>query len=311
MEEKRNIISSQARLSALAGMMFFGPFMKNSIKVDWELSAEEKDFILWYAKLWSINIVFLVIAIIAAILDFIFKNWILTQITTISSYILFWLICLSSFLCALWLWLWWENESIIQNIQNKWLLLKSFLPIINFYMWFKQDNYTKTYRWLKESIFLWSLFIFCTLLFWNSIWMIILIFIGARLFLLLFNVDIVPLSIKRAINSLFSCNLSEVSAYRYSYVFSKINNRDYATTLQSEKEKHTQWQKFWLWMIVQYVLFFGLMFLLYRWIDISINQITLWVAIALWFVRDLIFYSRKWTFLRIPVISEIVSFVFK
>ena len=45
MEEKKNIISSQTKLSAIAGMMFFAPFVKNNMKSDSSISEEEKDFL--------------------------------------------------------------------------------------------------------------------------------------------------------------------------------------------------------------------------------------------------------------------------
>jgi hypothetical protein len=41
-ETQKNNISSQTKLSALAGMMFFAPLVKNSIKSDSKYSEEEK-----------------------------------------------------------------------------------------------------------------------------------------------------------------------------------------------------------------------------------------------------------------------------
>jgi hypothetical protein len=45
METTKTIISSEAKLSAIAGMMFFAPFVKKRIKSDTLLSEEEKSFI--------------------------------------------------------------------------------------------------------------------------------------------------------------------------------------------------------------------------------------------------------------------------
>ena len=44
MESEKNIISSDSKLSAIAGVMFFAPFVKNMIKSDF-FSDYEKDFI--------------------------------------------------------------------------------------------------------------------------------------------------------------------------------------------------------------------------------------------------------------------------
>ena len=43
---QRNNISSQTKLSALAGMMFFAPLVKNNIKSDPKYSEEEMGFIM-------------------------------------------------------------------------------------------------------------------------------------------------------------------------------------------------------------------------------------------------------------------------
>jgi hypothetical protein len=44
MDTQRNNISSQAMLSAVVGMMFFAPLLKNSVNNS-DFSEEEKDFI--------------------------------------------------------------------------------------------------------------------------------------------------------------------------------------------------------------------------------------------------------------------------
>jgi undecaprenyl pyrophosphate phosphatase UppP len=80
--------------------------------------------------------------------------------------------------------------------------------------------------------------------------------------------------------------------------------------LQTRKQQYIQWQTFWIWIILQYVLFIGILFLLYRWINISLYNATIFIAVMLWVLRVIIFYKDKWTFLRIPVISEITSLVF-
>ena len=49
METERNIISWEAKLSAIAGVMFFAPFVKNKIKSE-EFSEEERNFYIDEAK---------------------------------------------------------------------------------------------------------------------------------------------------------------------------------------------------------------------------------------------------------------------
>jgi len=50
MESQTNNISSQAKLSAIAGMMFFAPFVKKNINNP-KFSDKEKEFILSYARI--------------------------------------------------------------------------------------------------------------------------------------------------------------------------------------------------------------------------------------------------------------------
>lgn len=310
METERNIISSEAKLSAVAWVMFFAPFVNNRIKEESDFTEWEKSFIKWYVQVWYINLIFLIINILTALLYTSRDNFILYWIMTISSFAVFIISVFSLFACANDLSMRKEDEAIMQNIQNKWQLLKSYTPIINFVLWFRQGNYNVPYRRLKESILLRTFFIFWTLLLGNSFWLWILIIIFVRIILLLLNIDIVPMSMKKGLNSLFSCNPSEMVAYIFAPIVSKIKNVDYETVLKARKLWYFQWQNFWIWIIIQYVLFWGLMFLLYRDIIISTDQILLFIAIVLWIIRIVIFYVNKKTILKIPIFSELVSLVF-
>jgi hypothetical protein len=57
-----------------------------------------------------------------------------------------------------------ENETLMQNIQHKEQVIKAYTPVLNFILWFRQENYSMPYRWLKESILLRTVFVFGTLL---------------------------------------------------------------------------------------------------------------------------------------------------
>ena len=309
METEKNIISSDAKLSAIAGVMFFAPFVKNRIKSE-EFSEDEISFINGYVQVWFLNLIFLVIVLIAAITSTFEASRILTWIITIWSFAIYIISAFSAFACANDLSMRGPNESVNQNIQHKWLLLKSYTPIMNFILRFRQENYNMPYRRLKESILLRTFFIFWTLLLWNSFWMWVLIIIAVRVILLLINIDIVPLSMKKTINSLFSCNPWEIFAYFFAPIVSKIKKIDYETILQTQKQWYAQWQNFWIWIIIQYILFIGIIFLLYRTIRISLDNVVLFIAMLLRIMRVILFYIRKKTALKIPILSEIVSLMF-
>lgn len=310
METENNIISSDAKLSAIAGLLFFAPFVKNRIKSE-DFTEYEKNFVYWYIQIWFLNLIFLAIVAIVVLINIFESSRIFTWIANIWSFAIYIISVFSIFACANGLPMRSSNESINQNIQHKWQVLKSYVPILNFILWFRQENYNMPYRRLKESILLRTLFIFGTLLLGNSFWMWILIIIIVRIVLLLLNIDIVPLSMKKAINATFSCNPWEMFAYIFAPILSKIRKFDYETILQARKQWYMQWQNFWIWIIIQYILFIGILVLLYRWINVLLDNIILFIAAIMRIVRVMIFFIHKKTILRIPVLSELVSLIFR
>ena len=311
MESQQNNISSQTMLSAIVGMMFLAPVINNNIKNNSDFSQEEKEFISWYIKVWYINLLFLIIVLVSTLLSMFYVYPILSWIITIGSLCVFIITTVSLFACISSINMRKSDEKIITDIQHKGQILKTYIPFYNFVLWFRQENYNMPYRWLKESILLRTIFIFWTLLLWNYVWIGILLVILVRILLLMMNVDIIPLSIKKAINSLFSCNPWEIIAYLFSIIISKFKNAEYETILQSRKLSYTQWQSFWIGIIIQYLAFIAILYFIHRNnIDISWIQIIILIATILWIFRVIIFYKYKKTFLKIPILSEIISLVF-
>jgi len=312
MESQESIISSHAMTSAIAGMMFFAPFIKKNLDSDPILTTEDKNFIMWYLQVWYANLAFLIIVLVSTLLNLFWVNSILSWISTIWSFAVFIITIFSLFGCINRLSMRGENESIMQSIPQKGQVFKSFMPILNFSIRFRKDNYNMPYRWLKESVFLWTFFIFGTLILGQSFGVGILIIIAARMIMLLLNIDIIPLSMKKELNSRFTCNPGELMAYLSAPVISKLKKIDYNTVLQKQKDKYVQWQSFWIGAILQYVLFFGALYLLHHemlYIARS-DKIILLVAIVFRLVRVIMFYAHKKSLLRIPILSEFTSLVF-
>lgn len=310
METEQNIISSEAKLLSIAWVMFFALFVKNNIKPDSWFTEEELKFIRWYLQVWYVNLIFLAIVLIASLSNLFLVNGILSRITTIWGIAIFIITVFSIFACANDLTMWNENESLTQKIQHKWLVLKAYTPILNFILRFRQENYNMPYRWLKESILSRTSFIFWTLLFGNSFGMGMLIIIFVRLILLMLNIDVIPLTMKKTINSVFSCNPWEIFAYVFAPIVAKLKKGDYDMILQARKQWYAQWQSLWVWIIIQYILFIGAIVLLYRNIDISLDNIILFIAMVLWIIRVVLFFIHKKTLLKIPILSEIISLIF-
>lgn len=310
MESSNNNISWEVMLSSIVGLMFFAPLVEKNIKFDSSFTQEEKDFITWYIQVWYVNLAFLIIVLLTTFINIFWIQPYLSRVITIWSIVIYIITIFSIITCANSVSMRNSNEKAVQKIQNKWQILKSYIPIINFYLWFCQEDYDTIYWWLKESILLRTIFIFGTLLFWVSFWLWILIIIVFRVLLLLLNVDFVPISIKKFINNTFSCNPEEIFAYISSNIKSKINKIEYTTVLQTNKLSYKQWQDFWIWILIQYILFIGIVFLLYRWFNLSIWNILILIALLLGILRVVIFYLNKKKFLKIPILSELVSLVF-
>ena len=311
MDTTKNNISPQAMLSAVAGLMFFAPFVKRNVNNDSSFNDEEKDFVMWYIQVWFVNLTFLVIVLITTLINMFLVRPYLSWIINIWSIAIFIISIFSIVSCANSLSMRKSDEKIVYNIQHKDQILKSYTPILNFSLRFRQNDYSMPYRWLKESVLLRTCFIFWTLLLWSSFWLWILVIILVRFILLLLNVDIIPLSMKKAINNSFSCNPWEMFAYMFAPIVSKLKKSDYKTVLQERKSQYAQWQKFGIGIILQYLMFGGILYLIHRNITLSVNEIILYVAAISWLIRLVIFTVSKKTFLRIPILSEIVSLVFK
>ena len=311
MENQQKDISSQAMLSAIVGMMFFAPLVNNNMKNDATLSSEEKEFIIWYIQVGYVNLILLIITLATALINIFWSSMILYWIITFWSFCIFAITVFSLFACTNNINMRKSDEKIVTDIQHKWQLLRAYIPGMNFILWYRQEKYDMPYWRLKESILLWTVFIFWTLLLNSYFGIWILVAIVVRIVLLMINVDIIPLSIKKVINSAFSCNPWEMFAYIFAPIVSKIRKADYITVLQSRKQLYAQWQTFGIWILLQYIIFIGILYLIYRNINVSWIQIILWIAAILWIVRMIIFYKYKKSFLRIPIISEFISLVFK
>lgn len=312
MESQKSIISSHAISSAIAGMMFFAPLIKKSLDSDPILTPEDKKFVMWYIQVWYVNLTFLLIVLAASLLNLFRVSPILPWIITIGSFAIYITTLFSIFACANRLSMRSENESIMQKIPQKGQLLKSFIPVVNFSTRFRKDEYNMPYWWLKESVFLRTFFVFGTLILGQSFGVGVLIIISVRIMMLLLNIDIVPLSMKKALNFSFSCNPGEITSYLFAPIISKLKKIDYETVLQREKAKYLQWQKFWIWIILQYIMFLWILYLLHGEILYMewINEIILLIAILLRLIRVIMFYVYKKTLLRIPVLSELTSLIF-
>ncbi len=309
MEASDNIISSQAKLSAIAGIMFFSPLINNNTQSNPWFSDYEKDFIISYTRIWYINLALLWIVLVTEMIWIFLPSPLLDSIRRLWCIMIYAISLFSLSACVFDIPMRWKNESIVKHIQNKSEVLKAYIPGLNFSMWYRLPEYSKPYRWLKESILMRCIFIIWSLIFGPLCGIWILSFIVWRLVLLLLNIDIIPLWMKKALNSVFVCNPWESIAYLSSHIISKLKNRQYYDVLLAEKKKYYQWQTLWVNAVLQYILSFVVLWLLYRNVDISSHHVLIFVSFLLWIIRVVIFYINKKTILKVPFLSEIVSLI--
>ncbi len=94
-------------------------------------------------------------------------------------------------------------------------LVLNYLPVYNFFMWEYGQDDIESYRWLKESIILWSIWMVLALFFFNNLGLMlfVLIIIVLRVITLLAGMDFVPDEYKSKIDQLFDKNIEELYGY--------------------------------------------------------------------------------------------------
>jgi hypothetical protein len=108
------------------------------------------------------------------------------------------------------------KEAILHTYTIEWnkkdILLK-YLPFYNIYLWYKNHNFEKPNRWIKESLILWTIFTLIAC-FGSSIWSsIFLMLIIIRVASLMSDIDILSIKNKQRINKLFLKNPEELRWY--------------------------------------------------------------------------------------------------
>ncbi len=218
MAEETNIRDTNTKIQlSLAAALFFSPLVQHMLKKNnLDLSENDKAFIRDYVKFWYITILFGLITITTGVLHYLFALDILNVVYTTSIFILIFLLTISmiSILSDISLIRW--GDYATQNYTVKWNkknIILTYLPLYNIYLRYQLHNFEKPTRWIKESIFRWILFIiFC--MFGNiTISSIIILIITLRIASLISDIDVISMSTKHRLNSLFLKNPEELRGY--------------------------------------------------------------------------------------------------
>lgn len=216
-EEKKTYSNTKTQLS-LAAAMFFSPLVQYLLRnSERNLSEAERKFVQGYIFLWYIMIAFWILSILFGVLHYFFLHQSLHIISTVSIFILLVSLIVSvvsilSDINLLQIATANSSDSPLHIGEKKHIIL-TYLPFYNIYLRYKSHSFEKPNRRIKESLFIWIA------IFWTSIIgnerIAVVAFMGIiiRISSLMADIDIVPLYIKRTLNTLFFKNPEEIWAY--------------------------------------------------------------------------------------------------
>lgn len=221
---------------AFSAIMFFAPLIKNNIKNNNNLSQEDREFIIWYIKLWYINIILLVITIVLWIIQLITNSLIIKKI---SIWFLIWL--------AVFLFIWTllvalntninTNSKVIEKEQDYNQLLY-FVPIYNIYIWYENHKFEWENSTIKCNIILRSIFALSAIFIMN---IYINIFILCTILLIaLCNINWMYFWSKRkqAFNNSFSKNPEEIRWYICGPFYALFNKKSIKDNIEEQKKHY-------------------------------------------------------------------------
>lgn len=298
---------------ALASLMFFAPFVKKILKSRNDISDADKTFVLWFIKLWYLNILLLVLAIITQIFYYTSGLSILNICSSIIIVILAVLLWVWSFLVI-------TGKEIIKcntdeshkatndNIVSK--IILAYIPLYNVYLWYEMHDFDGRNTYLKESLILWGIFSVLLLAISNKyvlIWYMIIILIS--MLLNIFQVTFWQSS-EQFINNLFKKNPEEIRWGFIGILIAPFVSQSVRDSIDSEKWKYSLIFKLdHKQILLELIIIIGLsVFGIYMWIKALNFTLITWIVLIL--ARYLIMLI-KWKHLpHIPVIREITSIFF-
>lgn len=210
--------SSSLKLElSLASLMFFGPFIKHMISEEglFDISEEEKKFVKWYILLGSINLgIWIIVTTLWIVSTFFPYQWINILFIAFSISLL-WLLAWGSILAFsnIPLTKFQEtnlNEDTTNEIQQDNNVLLCYLPILNFYTWYKIHDFESPQTILRESMIIWTIFGFICLSGNTWIISIFLILMIMRVVTLMILWDTSPKRWRQIIDSSFHKNIEEI-----------------------------------------------------------------------------------------------------
>jgi len=300
---------------ALASLMFFAPFVKYNLKTREDISSLDKNFILWFIRLWYLNIFLLFLAIASQILYYVTNILFLNTCSTI-------IIIVLAVLLLIWSIFVLTEKSIVKaNVTNdKWVeavwynnlsqIILAYIPLYNVYLWYEKHDFDWDNLYMKESLIL--RWIFSILLAITSNKYILLWFWAIILFVMLLNIFNVRFwdSHEQFLKNLFKKNPEEIwwgilwvciAPFKWETVKETIDNQKSKYSLIFKLD-HKQ-------ILLELIIAIFLYWLwVYLWIKTVNYCLIIWISLIL--ARYLIMLIKWKHMSHIPIIREITNLFF-
>jgi hypothetical protein len=290
-------------------LMFFAPFVKKILKSRNNIDDADKNFVLWFIKLWYLNIALLVFAIIVEIIAYMTNISLLNTCGTVIIVILAVFLLIWSILVIMWKSvIKWTNNELDNSLVSQ--IISAYIPLYNVYLWYKMHDFDGENTYLKESLILWWFWSILLLMTSNKY-----ILIGYGMIILLammLNIFQVKLwqSGEEFIKNLFTKNPEEIWWSIVGVLIAPFVSQTVKESIDSQKWKYNLIFKLDHKQIILELILIIILggFGIYMWIKIGNYTLIVWVILIL--ARYLIMLI-KWKHMpHIPVFKEITNVFF-
>lgn len=314
------------KILSLSAIMFFALFVRKWLKKwETEISSSDMQFVKFYIQLWLINTTILMISIWFFLLSFIFNISLLSLIWNWIIIFLVGLIIIEILLIIVGYY--WEtsidklkNQNYTHHLwdtkQDRYIIIRNYMPFYTVYRRYTLANFDKPYRWVKESLFLRT--IFTIILFSQNIYLVWFIFfiILFRIWTLYFNIDVINNEYKHKINSFFKVNPEEMFWYVvwgckyliHKYVLRKKEWLDFWKEVFNYKENYMKLNKISKNILIQYLI---LSLLILSLIILSQQDLILRLFIVFIVWRYILLWVFEKKLPNLPIIHDVLKIFYQ
>lgn len=298
---------------SLSAVLFFAPFVQHLLW-QWHLNITQQQqlFVQWYIRYGYAMIGLLILTLCISILTFFISYDVLWWIAHIGGIAVIVLLCMGVIMVFMGKVIFQSSTPMITMEEVTWSrgdIIASYLPWYNIRLRYKLWHSDHPYRWLKESLLLWSLYVAISLVSPSIIIdNIALLLVLLRVVMLVVGIDIISHTIKKSLNTLFMKHIEELWAYPVAviyYLYAKITRQssdkeytDYVSTQKTIYQTTVVRSNYQIWLEYLIVLIL---------IIISIIHLYIWSVLDITMFVDYLPYMLLLTFISIKIRLNMMS----